>query len=316
VSAPPPSAPRAAAAGPDLFPGFATRDLDTPGARVHARVGGAGPPVLLLHGYPQTHAIWHRMAAPLAARFTVVAADLRGYGDSGKPETTPDHAPYAKRAMAQDLVDAMGALGFERFHLVGHDRGGRVGHRLAVDHAARVRSLTVLDIAPTLAMYEQTDLAFASAYYHWFFLIQPAPLPERLIGGDPELFLREKLRGSSQGRWIFDDAALAEYLRCWKDPRTIHGSCEDYRASASLDLVHDRADREAGRRVCAPILALWGERGTVHRCFRPLEEWRRVAAAEVAGGPLPAGHYLPEEVPDLVLAELVPFLERAERGPA
>jgi haloacetate dehalogenase len=281
----------------DLFPGFAVRDLDTPGARVHAVVGGSGPPLLLLHGYPQTHAIWHRMAVPLAARHTVVAADLRGYGDSGKPETTADHAPYAKRAMAQDLVDAMALLGHDRFHVVGHDRGGRVGHRLAVDHAARVRSLTVLDIAPTLAMYEQTDLAFASAYYHWFFLIQPAPLPERMIGADPELFLREKLRGSSQGRWIFDDRALAEYLRCFRDPRTIHASCED--------------DRAAGRRVTCPVLALWGARGTVHRCFRPVDEWRLVCEAEVTGGPLPCGHYLPEEVPDLVVRELLPFLERA-----
>jgi haloacetate dehalogenase len=296
----------------DLFPGFAVHDLETPGARVHARVGGSGPPLLLLHGYPQTHAIWHRMAAPLAARHTVVAADLRGYGDSGKPETTADHAPYAKRAMAQDLVDAMGLLGHETFHVVGHDRGGRVGHRLAVDHARRVRSLTVLDIAPTLAMYEQTDLAFASAYYHWFFLIQPAPLPERLIGADPEFFLREKLRGSSQGHWIFRDAALAEYLRCWRDPRTIHASCEDYRAAASIDLEHDRADRAEGRRVTCPVLALWGARGTVHRNFRPLDEWRLVCEGEVSGGPLASGHYLPEEVPAAVLEALLPFLERAE----
>jgi haloacetate dehalogenase len=295
-----------------LFPGFAVRDLDTPGARVHAVVGGHGPALLLLHGYPQTHAIWHRVAAPLAARYTVVAADLRGYGDSGKPETTADHAPYAKRAMAQDLADAMGLLGFERFHVVGHDRGGRVGHRLALDHPERVRSLTVLDIAPTLAMYEQTDLAFASEYWHWFFLIQPAPLPEALIGGDPELFLREKLRGSSQGRWIFDDRALAEYLRCFRSPETIHASCEDYRAAATIDLDHDRADRAAGRRVGCPVLALWGARGTVHRCFRPIDEWRLVCEAEVSGGPLPCGHYLPEEVPDLVLGNLVPFLERAE----
>lgn len=299
----------------DLFPGFAVHELETRGARVHARVGGRGPPLLLLHGYPQTHAIWHRLAGPLAARFTVVAADLRGYGDSGKPESAPDHAPYAKRAMAQDVVEAMALLGFGSFHLVGHDRGGRVGHRLAVDHAARVRSLTVLDIAPTLAMYEQTDLAFASAYWHWFFLIQPAPLPERLIGADPELFLREKLRGSSQGRWIFDDAAFAEYLRCFADARTVHASCEDYRAAATIDLVHDRADRAAGRRVRCPTLALWGERGTVHRCFRPLDEWRAVCEAEVSGGPLPCGHYLPEEVPELVLGALLPFLERAGAAP-
>jgi haloacetate dehalogenase len=297
---------------PELLPGFAVHDVETRGTRIRARAGGSGPPVLLVHGYPQTSAMWHRVAGPLAARFRVVAADLRGYGDSAKPETTPDHAPYAKRAMAEDLVLVMSALGHETFHVVGHDRGGRVGHRLAVDHAPRVRSLTVLDIAPTLAMYEATDLAFARAYYHWFFLIQPAPLPERLIGSDPEFFLREKLRGWSQGRWPFDDGAFAEYLRCFRDPATIHASCEDYRAAASIDLEHDRADREAGRKVRCPVLALWGDRGTVHRCFQPLDEWRRVAAGEVLGGPLPSGHYLPEEVPEEVLRELVPFLLRAE----
>jgi haloacetate dehalogenase len=296
----------------DLFPGFSIQDLEgSGGVRIRARVGGNGAPVLLVHGYPQTHAIWHRMAAPLAARFRVVAVDLRGYGDSSKPPTTADHAPYSKRVMAQDLVDVMDRLGLGAFHLVGHDRGGRVGHRLALDHPARVLSLTVLDISPTLTIYEATDLAFARAYYHWFFLIQPAPLPERLIGADPELFLREKLRGSSQGRWPFDEAAFAEYLRCFRDPATLHASCEDYRAAASIDLEHDRADREAGRRVRCPVLALWGERGTVHRCFRPVEDWRRVAEGEVSGRPLPSGHYLPEEVPDEVLRELVPFLERA-----
>ena len=297
---------------PELFPGFTVQDLQAGGARIRARVGGSGPPVLLVHGYPQTHAIWHRMGAPLAARFRVVAVDLRGYGDSEKPPTTADHSPYSKRAMAQDLVDVMDRLGLGAFHVVGHDRGGRVGHRLAVDHPGRALSLTVLDISPTLAMYEATDLAFARAYYHWFFLIQPAPLPERLIGADPEFFLREKLRGWSQGRWPFEEAAFAEYLRCFRDPETIHASCEDYRAAVSIDLEHDRADREAGRKVRCPVLALWGERGTVHRCFRPLEDWRRVAEGEVSGRPLPSGHYLPEEIPDEVLQELVPFLERAE----
>jgi haloacetate dehalogenase len=296
---------------PDLLPGFTVHDLETRGARVHARAGGSGPPVLLLHGYPQTHAIWHRVAPRLAERFTVVAADLRGYGDSGKPPSAPDHGPYSKRAMAQDLVEAMGLLGFETFHVVGHDRGGRVGHRLALDHVARVRSLATLDIAPTLAMYEATTMEFARAYYHWFFLIQPEPLPERMIGLDPEFYLREKLRGWSQGRWPFDDAAFAEYLRCFRDPATIHASCEDYRAAATIDLEHDRRDRDAGRRVRCPVLALWGERGTVHRCFRPLDEWRRAADGAVSGRPLAAGHYLPEEVPDEVVGELLPFLDGA-----
>jgi haloacetate dehalogenase len=297
---------------PDLLPGFTAQGVETRSADVRARVGGKGPPVLLLHGYPQTSAMWHRMAPALADRFTVVACDLRGYGDSAKPESAPDHSTYAKRAMAEDLADVMSALGHERFHVVGHDRGGRVGHRLAVDHAARVRSLTVLDIAPTLAMYEATDLAFARAYYHWFFLIQPAPMPEKLIGADPEFFLRDKLRAWSQGRWPFDERAVAEYVRCFRDPATIHATCEDYRAAASIDLDHDRVDRDAGVRVACPVLALWGERGTVHRCFRPLEEWRRVSTGAVEGRPLASGHYLPEEIPEDTLRELVPFLERAQ----
>ncbi len=295
---------------PDLFPGFAVHDVETRGARIHARAGGKGPPVLLLHGYPQTHAMWHRMAEPLAARFSVVLPDLRGYGDSAKPEGGDDHAGYSKRAMAADLVELMARLGHGAFQIVGHDRGGRVGHRMAVDHAARIRSLAVLDIAPTLAMYEATDLAFARAYYHWFFLIQPPPLPERLIGADPGFYLSEKLRAWSQGRWPFDEAAVAEYLRCFSDPATIHATCEDYRAAASIDLEHDRADREAGRKVSCPVLALWGDRGTVHRCFAPLDEWRRVASGDVSGRPLPSGHYLPEEVPEETLRELLPFLER------
>lgn len=299
------------AAGPparrDLLPGFTDERVRAGDVTLHVRRAGSGAPLLLLHGYPQTVAMWHRVAAPLARRFAVVLADLRGYGDSEKPPSTPDHAPYAKRAMAADLLALMRALGFERFAVIGHDRGGRVGHRLALDAPAAVSRLAVLDIAPTLAMWEQTDVEFARAYYHWFLLVQPEPLPERLLGADPELFLREKLRRSSQGRWPFDEAAFAEYLRCF-GPETIHASCEDYRASASIDLEHDRADRDAGRRVACPVLALWGERGTVHRLFRPLEEWRRVASASVEGRPLPCGHYLAEEAPDALVAELERFL--------
>jgi haloacetate dehalogenase len=292
----------------DLFPGFSRLDIRVSEVSLHARRAGSGPPVLLLHGYPQTHAIWHRMAAPLAQRYTVVLADLRGYGDSDKPPSSADHAPYSKRVMARDQVELMRALGFERFAVVGHDRGGRVGHRMALDFPDAVSRLAVLDIAPTLAMYEQTDMEFARAYYHWFFLIQPEPLPERLIGADPELFLRTKLRGWSQGRWPFADEAVAEYLRCFRQPATIHASCEDYRAAATLDLEHDRADREAGTRLRCPLLALWGERGTVHRLFDPLEDWRRVSDSTVEGQPLPSGHYLPEEVPVETTAHLLRFL--------
>ena len=288
-----------------LFPGFRAVDLDAGGVRVHAVTGGSGPPLLLLHGYPQTHALWHKVAPRLAKRFTVVAADLRGYGQSGKPATDARHAPYSKREMAKDPVAAMGALGHERFFLAGHDRGGRVAHRLAVDHPGAVEKLAVLDISPTLAMYERTDLAFASAYWHWFFLIQEAPVPETLIGADPKFFLRAKMRGRSAGDDPFDPLAWAEYERAFT-PEVIHASCEDYRAAATIDLEHDRADRGAGRRIECPLLVLWGAHGVVERCFTPLADWRAVAR-DVRGRALPAGHYLPEEVPDLVADEFESF---------
>ena len=292
----------------DLFPGFASRRVETVGATIALACGGSGPPLLLLHGYPQTHAMWHRIAPALARRYTVVCADLRGYGDSSKPPTDAIHAPYAKRAMAADMVAVMRELGHPRFRLVGHDRGGRVAHRLAVDHPDAVEKVAVLDIAPTLAMYEKTDRAFATAYYHWFFLIQPFDLPERMIGADPVAYLRTKIGGwGSGGTAFFDPRALAEYERCFGDPATIHATCEDYRAAASIDLEHDAADRAAGRRVRCPLLALWGERGVVHRLFDPLAEWRAVAD-DVRGRPLPCGHYLAEEAPDATLAGLEGFL--------
>jgi haloacetate dehalogenase len=288
-----------------LFPGFRVAHLDAGGVAVNAAVGGNGPGLLLLHGYPQTHAIWHKVAPRLAQRYTVVAADLRGYGDSGKPATDAFHAPYSKREMAKDPVAAMRALGFDRFFLAGHDRGARVAHRLAMDHPAAVRKLAVLDISPTLAMYEQTDMAFARAYWHWFFLIQPAPFPETLIGANALFYLRKKMGSGSAGMAPFASQAWAEYERCFT-AETIHASCEDYRAAATIDLEHDRADREAGRRVGCPLLALWGAHGVVERCFRPLEDWGRVAT-DVRGRALPAGHYLPEEVPDLVAQEFETF---------
>jgi len=292
----------------NLFPGFQTKNIRTSGATIHAVTGGTGPAVLLLHGYPETHAMWHKVAPQLAREYTVVCADLRGYGESSKPKGKPDHSNYSKRAMAKDMVEAMSALGHRRFHVVGHDRGARVAHRLARDHGARVRSLTVLDISPTLKMYESTDKAFATAYYHWFFLIQPEPLPERMIGADPDAYLRTKIGGwGSAGTSFFDPRALDEYLRCYRDPATIHASCEDYRASASIDLEHDAADRAAGARLRGPLLVLWGDRGVVHRLFDPLAEWRAVAD-RVSGRSLPCGHYLAEEAPEKTLAELQSFL--------
>ena len=291
-----------------LFPGF-REELVAVGGGVDIKcvVGPRrdGPALLFLHGYPQTHAIWHKVAPHFAQRYNVVASDLRGYGDSAKPATTPDHAPYSKRAMAADQVALMRALGHERFLLVGHDRGGRVSHRLAVDHPASVIKVAVLDIAPTLAMYEQTNEAFARAYWHWFFLILPAPVPETMIGNDPARVLPAKMGSGSAGMSPFTAEAWAEYVRCFT-PGMVHASCEDYRAAASIDLEHDRADREAGRKVQAPLLVLWGGHGVVERCFKPLDEWRRVAD-DVRGKSLAAGHYLPEEVPDLVTQELERF---------
>ncbi|MBO9642352.1 alpha/beta fold hydrolase [Pseudacidovorax intermedius] len=291
-----------------LFPGFEERCVDVgDGIEIAATIGGSGPPLLLLHGHPQTRAIWHKVAPTLAQHYTLVAADIRGYGDSSKPAGLPDHANYAKRAMAQDQVTLMRTLGYERFLVLAHDRGARVAHRLAMDHPQAVRRLVTLDIAPTLAMYEQTNEAFARAYWHWFFLIQPAPLPERLIEADPARYITDLMGKRSAGLAPFDPRALAEYQRCIALPGAAHATCEDYRAAATIDLVHDRADREAGRQLTMPLLALWGEEGVVHRCFQPLAEWQRVAV-DVQGGPLPCGHYIAEEAPEALLARVMPFL--------
>lgn len=295
-----------------LFPGFEERRVDVgDGIEIAATIGGSGPPLLLLHGHPQTRAIWHKVAPTLAQYYTLVAADIRGYGDSSKPAGLPDHANYAKRAMAQDQVTLMRTLGFDRFLVLAHDRGARVAHRLAMDHAQAVRRLVTLDIAPTLAMYEQTNEAFARAYWHWFFLIQPAPLPERLIEADPARYITDLMGKRSAGLAPFDPRALAEYQRCIALPGAAHATCEDYRAAATIDLQHDRADREAGRKLTMPLLALWGEEGVVHRCFQPLAEWQRVAV-DVQGGPLPCGHYIAEEAPEALLARVMPFLAAAE----
>ncbi|WP_026437327.1 alpha/beta fold hydrolase [Acidovorax sp. JHL-9] len=291
-----------------LFPGFARQRIPTPdGQQIQTLVGGNGPPLLLLHGHPQTSAIWHKVAPALARQFTLVLADLRGYGESAKPVGDADHANYSKRTMAADMLAVMQHLGHSRFAVLAHDRGARVAHRLAADHPGAVRRMVLLDIAPTLAMYEQTSDAFARAYWHWFFLIQPAPLPERLIEADPAAYIRDVMGRRSAGLAPFDVRALAEYTRCLALPGTAHGICEDYRAAAGIDLVHDRADRDAGHRLGMPLLALWGEQGVVHRCFKPLTEWQRVAA-HVRGHALPCGHYIAEEAPEALLAAALPFL--------
>jgi len=275
---------------------------------LNVRVGSeTGPPVLLLHGHPQTHLMWHRLWPLLAPHFTLVAPDLRGYGDSDKPAGSADHATYSKRVMAADLVALMESLGHHRFLVVAHDRGARVAHRLAMDDPARVRAMVLLDIAPTLAMYEQTSDAFARAYWHWFFLIQPAPLPEALIGSNGALYVRSILGGRHAGLGPFPADVLAEYERCASDPATIHAICEDYRASAGIDLVHDRDDRTDGRQLRVPLRVLWGQHGVVARCFDVLHEWQRVAEA-VEGRALDCGHYLAEEAPDALSSEILPFL--------
>jgi haloacetate dehalogenase len=287
-----------------MFEGFKRYRIRATGARINLVCGGDGPPLLLLHGYPQTHAMWHKIAPELARRHTVVVPDLRGYGDSSKPDGGPDHAGYSKRAMAQDQVEAMAALGFDRYAVVGHDRGARVAHRMALDYADRIERIAVLDIIPTRAVFEQSDQALATAYFHWFFLIQPDGFPERLIGADPAFYLESRLSRWGADRRAFTPAAVAEYLRCFEDPRCIHATCEDYRAAATIDLVHDRAD---ARKVSAPLLALWGARGFVGKQYDVLKVWRRYAN-DVRGAPLPCGHFLPEEAPAETLRALRGFL--------
>ena len=290
----------------ELFPGFQRKRVRTSGAAIHLVHGGRGDPLLLLHGYPQTHAMWHKVAPELARDYTVVCPDLRGYGDSSKPKGLPDHANYAKRAMALDMAQVMSALGHERFHVVGHDRGGRVGHRLARDHGRRVRSLTVLDISPTLKMYANTSMQFAKAYWHWFFLIQEAPMPERMLEGQAPFYILKRLGRGKSGLKHFSKQAMAQYVRAFRDPRTLHATCEDYRAAATIDLVHDQKDRA---KLKMPVLALWGKHGVIEALFDCLADWREVAA-DVRGRALPCGHFIPEEKPRELLAELRRFLRQ------
>ena len=287
-----------------MFDGFRNFRIATSGAEIAGVTGGQGPALLLLHGYPQTHVIWHKVAPVLARHFTVVAADLRGYGASSKPPTDDQHAPYSKRAMALDMVEVMTELGHETFFLCGHDRGGRVAHRLAADHGARVRKLAVLDIAPTREMYRNTSEAFARAYWHWFWLILPAPMPERMIAADPDAFLTYKCGHGSAGLSPFTQSAWAAYLDAIRNPETVRAMCEDYRAAASIDLDHDDADGDL--KLPMPLMALWGQHGTIEACFDCLALWRN-RAEDVHGHALPGGHYLAEECPDAVQSALISF---------
>lgn len=290
----------------ELFPGFEKRVIETRDCPIAARVGGGGPPLLLLHGYPETHVMWHRIAPALAESFTVVAADLRGYGDSGTPPSDPEHRAYSKRAMAADQVEAMGKLGFDRFQVAGHDRGGRVTHRMCLDHPDRVERAAVLDIVPTPHVFETADQRIARRYYHWFFLSQPEPLPERLIGGDPEFYLGTKVASWGVGTGWLPPEVREEYLRFFRRPENIHATCEDYRAGATIDLEDHAADRD--RRVRCPLLVLWGARAVVHELYDPIAVWREWAD-DVNGEAIDCGHYLPEEAPEATLAALRAFLD-------
>ena len=292
------------------FPGFeqqkVTVSSDEGPIEIACLVGGSGPALLLLHGFPQTKAIWHQVAPELAKSFTVVAADLRGYGASSKPHGKPDHSTYSKRSMAKDQHDLMNALGHKQFFVLGHDRGARVSHRLAMDFPQSVLKLMLLDISPTLTMYEKTTMAFAKGYWHWFFLIQPEPVPETMIGANPEYWLKNHM-GRHAGTGIFSPDRWSEYLAGASNPQSMHAMCEDYRAAASIDLVHDRADRKEGRKLEMPVRVLWGEHGLVNQCFTPVADWQAVSIGEVTAMAVPCGHYIPEELPEVVIREAKAF---------
>jgi haloacetate dehalogenase len=288
-----------------MFDGFTHHTIKTTGATINVVTAGQGSPVLLLHGYPETHVMWHKVAPRLAEEFTVVVPDLRGYGDSSKPADGEKHFGHSKRATAQDQVEVMEQLGFTTFAVVGHDRGARVAHRLTRDHADRVTKLAVLDIVPTRTVYQNVNKTLATAYYHWFFLIQPAPFPETLISADPEFYLNSMLGIGKLKPKAITPEAFAEYLRCFRDPATVHATCEDYRAGATIDLEHDEADIE--RKITCPVLVLWGEKGFLHRNYDTLAIWRE-HAVDVRGRSMPSGHFIPEEAPEETLTELRSFL--------
>lgn len=303
------------------FAGFEKQTLSVQGLPVTCRRSldwqSDKPVLVLLHGFPQTHVMWHRVAQRLKDHYRIVMPDLRGYGDSSHEVGDAEHAHYSKRAMAQEVIDLLDALGVQDLFLCGHDRGGRVAHRLALDHAARVKKLCVIDIAPTLDMYARTDMAFAQAYYHWFHLIQPAPLPEFMIGGNAKAYLHAKLGGwGSQGLGYIEPEALADYERAFCNPTlnakgwsaAIHSAAEDYRASAGIDLQHDRESRERGNKIACDALVLWGERGVVNRMFQPLQLWQAQCAGRVSGQAVPAGHFIPEELPELTAEALMGFM--------
>ncbi len=292
-----------------FFDGFTLTQIDVAEGALRLRHGGQGPPLLLLHGNPQTHAMWHKVAPVLAKRYTVIAPDLRGYGGSMKPPATADHAPYAKSRMARDMIELMEKFGHRRFQVVAHDRGARVAHRLAIDHPERVAKLAVLDIIPTLEHFERADMAFGLGYYHWFWFAQPHPFPENIISASPEAWFRAHTSREPKNDGFFDKDALADYLAHARQPEMIRGMCEDYRAATTIDLVEDRASRENGSKVRCPLLVLWGAKGKIGQWYDALDIWRRYASGPVTGGAVPSGHYLAEEAPSEVLGWLDGFLD-------
>jgi len=280
------------------MPGFTRTEIQTSGPRIVVAHGGSGPPLLLLHGNPFTHLSWHKFAPRLAQEFTVVATDLRGYGDSEKPPSQPDHANYSFRAMAQDNVEVMAELGFDEFFVAGHDRGARVTHRMCLDHPEKVLRASIHDIIPQHYLFNHVTQAWATASYHWFFMIQPAPMPERLMSADPDFFITKKLSKTAQGLSFFGGQALAEYMRCFRNPETVRGMCEDYRACATIDFAMDTEDFNAGKKVACPVQLLWGATGAVGRLHKPAEVWKAYAADIRDAQALPCGHYLSEEAPE------------------
>jgi haloacetate dehalogenase len=290
-----------------FFPGFALEHVEVGAGTIRLRRGGSGPPLLLLHGNPQTHAMWHAVAPALADRYSVVCPDLRGYGGSFKPEATTTHAPYAKREMARDMVEVMESLGHRRFFLAGHDRGGRVSHRLALDFPDRVEKLAVLDIVPTIEHFERADMAFGLGYYHWFWFAQPHPFPETLINAAPEAWFTAHTSREPKPSTFFHPQAMADYLAAVRTPEMIRGMCEDYRAAAGIDLEHDRSSRAAGVKVQCPMLVLWGAKGKIPKWYDALAIWRQYCLADVKGSAVASGHYLAEEAPETVVAELKAF---------
>ena len=295
-----------------MLEGFKRSEIKTSGARIVTVTAGKGPPSLLMHGNPFNHLSWQKIAPRLATDFTVVATDLRGYGDSEKPPGGPKHINYSFRAMAQDQVEVMAALGFDRFYAAGHDRGARVLHRMCLDHPQKVARAAIIDIVPQHHLYANISKAWATFSWHWFFNIQPYDLPEKMMGADPDWFIKKKLAKTEQGLNFFDPAALADYMRCFRNPETIHAICEDYRAGASIDLEMDEADMQAGRKIGCPLLLLWGATGGVGRNQNSMEIWPRYASDIRAGKALPCGHYVQEEAPDETYTELRAFFRDGE----